>query len=240
MRYLIKYTKCSDIKYVSHLELMRTIQRIFRRSELPVEYSKGFNPHIILSIAQPLSVGVYSKAEYMDVEFSEEVEGNHIKDQFNDNAPMGIKVVDVVKVKDKEGEKKLPQAMAAVEAARYTMELRCIDGKAVEEKLNGLMKSSEWNIVKKSKKGEKEVNIKPLIKELKFNVRDNVLYIDTLVTAGSKENLSAQLLEDYLKANIESLDKDAFTYIERIEMLAYKGNKLVSLSEYFKTESGKV
>lgn len=233
MRYLIKYTKGSDIKYVSHLELMRTIQRILRRSELPVAYSKGFNPHIILSIAQPLSVGVYSKGEYMDVEFSEEVDENYIKEQFNESAPMGIKIVDVVKVKDKEGEKKLPQAMAAVEAARYTMELRCIDGKAVEEKLNELMKSSEWNIIKKSKKGEKEVNIKPLIKEFKFNVKDNILYIQTLVTAGSKENLSAQLLGEYLKANIGSLDKDAFTYIERIGMFAYKNRKLVTLSEYF-------
>ena len=61
MRYLIKFTKEDSIKYVSHLELMRTIQRIIRRAELPVQYSQGFNPHIILSIAQPLSVGVYSK-----------------------------------------------------------------------------------------------------------------------------------------------------------------------------------
>ena len=47
MRYLIKFTKDADIKFVSHLDLMRTIQRIVRRAELPVEYSKGFNPHIM-------------------------------------------------------------------------------------------------------------------------------------------------------------------------------------------------
>ncbi|WP_415875906.1 TIGR03936 family radical SAM-associated protein [Clostridium sp.] len=233
MRYLIKYTKGSDIKYVSHLELMRTIQRILRRADLPVAYSKGFNPHIILSIAQPLSVGVYSKGEYMDVEFSEEVDEDYIKREFNENAPAGIKVLDVVKVKDKDGEKKLPQAMAAVEAAKYTLDLRCIDEKNVEEELNKLMKSSEWSIVKRSKKGEKEVNIKPLIKEFKFSIKDSVLHIETLVTAGSKENLSAQLITEYLKGNIDGLDKEAFTYIERIDMFAYKGKKMLPLNEYF-------
>ena len=60
MRYLIKFTKEENIKFIAHLDLMRTIQRIIRRSGLPVEYSKGFNPHMALSIAQPLSVGVYS------------------------------------------------------------------------------------------------------------------------------------------------------------------------------------
>lgn len=70
VRYLIKFTKEADIKFVAHLDLMRTIQRIIRRSGLPIEYSKGFNPHMTLSIAQPLSVGVYSEGEYMDIVLS--------------------------------------------------------------------------------------------------------------------------------------------------------------------------
>ena len=54
VRYLIKYSKESEIKFIAHLDLMRTIQRIIKRSELPIEYSKGFNPHMAVSIAQPL------------------------------------------------------------------------------------------------------------------------------------------------------------------------------------------
>ena len=53
VRYLIKYTKESEIKFISHLDLMRTIQRVIRRAALPIEYSKGFNPHMTISIAQP-------------------------------------------------------------------------------------------------------------------------------------------------------------------------------------------
>lgn len=234
MRYLIKYTKGSDIKYVSHLELMRTIQRILRRSELPVEYSKGFNPHMHLSIAQPLSVGVYSKGEYMDVDFIEEVDENIIVEKFNENSPMGIKALEAIKVKDKMGDKKTPPAMSALEVSKYNMMLRCNDEKAVKEKLNELMKRTDWSILKKSKKGEKMVNIRPLIKEFKFKLEDNMLIIDTLVTAGSKGNLSAQLLAEYLKKHIDNLYKDSFTYIERQEMYSYKGKKLVTLGEYFK------
>ena len=73
MRYLIKFTKDADIKFVSHLDLMRTIQRIVRRACLPVEYSKGFNPHMALAIAQPLSVGVYSEGDYLDLNLTEDM-----------------------------------------------------------------------------------------------------------------------------------------------------------------------
>ena len=67
MRYLIKFSKGEGIKFISHLDLMRTIQRIIRRSGVPIEYSKGFNPHMALSLAQPLSVGVFSDGEYIDI-----------------------------------------------------------------------------------------------------------------------------------------------------------------------------
>ena len=73
MRYLIKFSKGEGIKFISHLDLMRTIQRIIRRSGVPIEYSKGFNPHMALSLAQPLSVGVYSDGEYMDIVLTEEI-----------------------------------------------------------------------------------------------------------------------------------------------------------------------
>ena len=73
VRYVIKFTKGADIKFIGHLDLMRTIQRIIRRSEVPIEYSKGFNPHMALSLAQPLSVGVYSDGEYMDIVLTEEM-----------------------------------------------------------------------------------------------------------------------------------------------------------------------
>jgi len=231
-RYLIKYTKGDEIKYVAHLDLMRTIQRILRRSELPVEYSKGFNPHIILSIAQPLSVGVASKGEYMDVEFKEEVDEKVIKDTLNNNTPIGIEILDVKKAKEKLGEKKIPPSMAAVKAADYKIVLKCVDQDIVEEGLKSLLSLDEWKIMKKTKKGEKEVNIRALIKNIDFEIKENKLYINTLVSCGSVDNLSAQIMSDYIKEHVDGIDKEAFVYIERQELYSYEQEKLVTLLEY--------
>ena len=74
VRYLIKFSKEGNIKFVSHLDLMRTLHKVVKRAALPVKYSKGFNPHMSISIAQPLSVGMYSCGEYMDVVLEEEID----------------------------------------------------------------------------------------------------------------------------------------------------------------------
>lgn len=213
---------------------MRTIQRILRRSGLPVEYSKGFNPHILLSIAQPLSVGVYSKGEYMDVEFTKEIKEKDILEKFNECSTRDIKAIDVVRVKEENNGKKIPPAMAVVEAARYNIKMRCNNELDSYEKIKNLMDLSYWNIIKNTKKGDKEVNIKEQLKKFVFKAYDNAIYIDTIVSCGSKSNLSPQLLAQYLKNNVETLDKEAFVDIERIDIFAINGNKLVPLNEYFK------
>jgi len=233
VRYLIKYTKDSEIKFIAHLDLMRTIQKVIKRSELPIEYSKGFNPHMAVSIAQPLSVGVHSKGEYMDVVFNTELEEKSIMDKMNENTPRGIKILDVVKVIPVEG-KKQSQAMAIIDAAQYTIKLKCTDEEETKKILKSLCETEEWNIIKKSKSGEKMVNIKPLVHKFEYKVDNLVLCISTLIACGSRDNLSAQLLADYMKENIEAINKEAFVDIVREEMYAYKDDKLVTLSEFFK------
>ena len=87
MRYLIKFTKEPNIKFISHLDVLRTIQRNIRRADLPIEYSQGFNPHMATSIAQPLSVGVYSSGEYMDMVLTREMNEEEIIKRLNETAP---------------------------------------------------------------------------------------------------------------------------------------------------------
>jgi radical SAM-linked protein len=233
VRYLIKYSKENEIKFIAHLDLMRTLQKVVKRAELPIEYSKGFNPHMAVSIAQPLSVGTYSSGEYMDVVLSDELEEKYIMDKMNGKTPRGIKILDVVKVIPIEGKKKL-QAMAIIDAAKYTIKLKCTDGEATQEILTSICETNEWNIVKKSKSGEKMVDIKPLIHKFEYKVEDSVLTISTLVACGSRNNLSSALLADYMKDNIQFISKEAFVDIKREEMYAYKDDKLVTLSEFFK------
>ena len=229
MRYLIKFTKEENIKFISHLDVLKTIQKNIRRAELPIEYSKGFNPHMSTSIAQPLSVGVYSCGEYMDMVLDREMDEKEIIDRLNSTAPSGIKYLSALAIPYVEGEKKVPQAMAMIDAARYTIKVKYSDVSNLEKEMNELLSKEEWNTIKKSKKGEREVNLKSLIKELNFWIKDEALVLNTLISTGSREHLSADLLVKYIQENTSNALVDSFVAVKREEMYFYKGDKLVPL-----------
>ena len=229
MRYLIKFTKEENIKFISHLDVLKTIQKNIRRAELPIEYSKGFNPHMSTSIAQPLSVGVYSCGEYMDMVLEREMDENEIIDRLNKTAPSGIKYISALAIPYVEGEKKVPQAMAMIDAARYTIKVKYSDVSTLEKEMNELISKDEWNTIKKSKKGEREVNLKSLIKEFNFWIKDEVLVLNVLISTASREHLSADLLVKYIQENTSNALVDSFVAIKREEMYFYKGDKLVPL-----------
>jgi len=232
VRYLIKFSKEGQIKFVSHLDLMRTIQRVIRRAALPIEYSKGFNPHMAISIAQPLAVGMYSSGDYMDIQLTEEMDEAYIKEVFNNNAPEGIKALEVASVKDIINQKKIPQAMALIDAAKYMISLKYNNVSKLSFEVNKLLEEKEWGILKKSKSGEKFVNIRDYLKDFKYNIEDNRLIIDAITACGSRENLSAELLAEFILKNTTSADTDAFTDIMREEMYIKNEGDLVSLYQY--------
>ena len=172
MRYVIKFTKGENIKFIGHLDLMRTIQRIIKRSGLPVEYSKGFNPHMALSIAQPLSVGVYSEGEYLDLVLTEALGVGEVIEKLNESTPPTIKFLHATPVEIIENVKRLPQAMALLDGARYIIKIKLTGTSKVEEEMMKTLNESTWEIVKKTKKGEKLTYIKPLVKEFKYCIKD--------------------------------------------------------------------
>ncbi|MVX65238.1 DUF2344 domain-containing protein [Clostridium chromiireducens] len=229
MRYLTKFTKEENIKFISHLDVLKTIQKNIRRAGLPIEYSQGFNPHMNTSIAQPLSVGVYSSGEYMDMVLTTEMNEDEIVDKLNETAPSGIKYISALAIPYKEGEKKVPQAMALIDAARYTIKIKYSDASNLEEEVNKLLEAKEWSTVKKSKKGEREVDIRPLVKEFSFWLKDEFLILNVVISTGSREHLSADLLVSYIQEKTSNALLDSFVNIKREEMYFYKSNKLLPL-----------
>ena len=229
MRYLIKFSKGEGIKFISHLDLMRTIQRIIRRSGVPIEYSKGFNPHMALSLAQPLSVGVYSDGEYMDIVLTEEMKVADLLARLNEAAPPTIRFFEATPIEIVENVKRVPQAMALLDAGRYIIKLKLVNEENVEEKMASLLNENAWETLKKSKKGEKMADIKPLVKELKYWVKDGELVINALIATGSIENLSADLLAKFITSKIENVNTESFVNIKREEMYVLKNNKYVPL-----------
>ena len=229
MRYLIKFSKGEGIKFISHLDLMRTIQRIIRRSGVPIEYSKGFNPHMALSLAQPLSVGVYSDGEYMDIVLTEEMKVADLLARLNEAAPPTIRFFEATPIEIVENVKRVPQAMALLDAGRYIIKLKLVNEENVEEKMASLLNENAWETLKKSKKGEKRADIKPLVRELKYRVKDGELVINALIATGSRENLSADLLARFITSKIENVNTESFVSIKREEMYVLKNNKYVPL-----------
>ncbi|WP_368488534.1 TIGR03936 family radical SAM-associated protein [Clostridium sp. BJN0013] len=230
-QYLIKFSKKDSIKFIGHLDLMRTIQRMIKRSALPVEYSKGFNPHINMSIAQPLAVGIYSCGEYMDVYFESETSEEEIIEKLNKSAPLGIKISRANKVYNVEN-KKIFKSMAAIRAAKYSIQIPYIDTSEIEEHMKDLMNMSVWTTLKRTKKGEKETDIKKLVKCIHYFICDNKLVLDTTICCGSLDNLSPKLLSNYIQNTIEGSDKNSFINIMRKEMYGEIRNKLIPLYEY--------
>lgn len=224
MRYLIKYTKESNIKFISHLDLMRTIQKIIRRSEIPIKYSKGFNPHMVMSIAQPLSVGVYSEGEYMDIVLVEEVNENEIINKLNEKTASGIKFKSATKIPTFENVKKVPQGMALIDACRYIIKIKYNNVDNTPSEINQLLNEEEWKTIKKTKKGQREMDIKELVYEFKYWIKEKELILNVLIQSGSREHLGANLLVKYIKERTTNYKEDSFDEIKREEMY-YRNEK---------------
>ena len=80
---MVAFEKGPELRFIGHLDLMRAMQRALRRSLLPVKYSNGFNPHIRLSFAAPLSVGVVGLRELMEVPLEDGVTEKQFMDGMN-------------------------------------------------------------------------------------------------------------------------------------------------------------
>ena len=88
----MQFEKLGPAAYISHLDLMKTLQRAFCRAQFPVRYSQGFNPHIYLSILAPLSTGYQSLCELCDFDLEEEPDGTMVS-RVNQSLPAGIRVL---------------------------------------------------------------------------------------------------------------------------------------------------
>lgn len=234
VRYLIKFSKESEIKFISHLDLMKTIMRMINRADLPINHSKGFNPHMDVSIAQPLSVGMYSSGEYADIVLNAEIGADEVKARLIESSPVGIKILDV-QIIDESHDKKYKQSMALIDGAKYLIKIKYDDTHLLKSEIQNMFLDEEWNIIKKSKNGEKEVNLKPLVINFDYIIDEQVkiLIITTVVYCGSKANLSADLLSRYIKEHTSSVSVDLFTDIKREEMYAFDDNKkLLPLNEF--------
>ena len=118
MKVRIKFSKEGPMKFVGHLDTMRYFQKALRRAELPVAFSGGYSPHMIMSFAVPLGVGMESLGDYFDLEMAEDMPTAEIAARLEEQMAEGMHIVSVRKVEDG----KAGKAMALVAAADYLVE----------------------------------------------------------------------------------------------------------------------
>lgn len=161
MKARLRFVKLGDMQYIGHLDLMRYFQKLFRRSGLCMSYSKGFNPHQIMSFASPLGVGLTSIGEYLDI--SLESSGGHTPKEWiqiiNAHSNGLILVTAFVMMPDD-----AKPSMSLLTAATYRIELM---DKGVAADAERFFRENESIIyVKQTKKSQKEIDLKKEIPAL--------------------------------------------------------------------------
>lgn len=183
----IKFRKFGCMKFIGHLDMMRFFQKVMRRADIPIAFSGGFSPHMIMSFANPLGVGLTSDGEYFDIELIEEIDMKSAVERMNQVSVEGIEIVNMVPISDD----KKKTGMSIVAAADYISSFKDYEFCEKWDSLaHEFMKQDQISIIKTTKKSEKEVDIKPMIYH--FEAKENGFYMQ--VATGSVENLKPELV----------------------------------------------
>ena len=184
----LKFAKTGRAVYISHLDLMRTMQRVFFRAGLPLRYSEGFNPHARISIILPLQVGVSSVCEYMDFWLTEDVDPQTISARLNASMPEGIEALEVY-----------PAVRKGAELKWLAVEGRFTGGKDAAF-YNEFFAREDITVTRRTKRGEKTENIAPHIRKAAFTQEGEGLRCEFILSA-QEPTISPELLVTALGEN---------------------------------------
>ena len=202
--------------YISHLDLLRTFQRVFLREGLVLKHSQGFHPHPIVSFAMPLSVGQSSQCEILDFELTQEHDGTGLAERFNEFMPEGIRAVDCF----------VPQKPVR-DLATLHAEVKFLYDNGVpagaREAIEKLFAGESVVISKRTKRKEMaDVDIRPMIESLSICEESDMLRMDVRVTA-QNPGLNPALLEAAVERYLPQFKPD-FVTVHRIETLDGEGH----------------
>ena len=206
----LRFEKTGRAVYISHLDLMHTMQRAFNRAGLPLKYSEGFNPHPQIAIALPLSVGTASLCEIMDFKLKGEETPDlaALPERLSAVMPEGIRVTEAYSYTRKVSELKWL-------AIRGVLEYDERDPAEMAEMLRAFYAQEAIVITKKTKRGMGETDIRPGIREISFTPGEKSVDITTTLSA-QEPTINPELLAEALRQLRPELAPD-FAKFTRIE-----------------------
>ena len=188
------------MKFIGHLDMVRYFQKVMRRADVDVCYSEGFSPHQKMSFAAPLSVGIISKGEYFDLEVNSTDSSEKMLERLNNQNVEGVEVLSYKLLKDSD-----KKAMSMVEK---------------------FYNQKEITILKKTKRSEKIVNIKPMIHKLSVDKNGIFMQVDQGSVSNLKPDLVVEALSQYTGIKLPD-----FIQYERLDMYYIENNELKSLDD---------
>ena len=205
------FHKTGPIRYISHLDLMRTMTRAIRRSGIDLWYTEGFNPHPYMTFALPLSLGMQSVCESMDVRIEGDATNEDICCALQSVMPQGI---DVTAVKDPVLDPKF------ISFARFSVAFEnAADPELLRQKTDALLSGDSLIVQKLGKKGHKkvmkEIDLLQSLQSYSLHVDGDSLVLELVLPAGSVSNVNPSLLCD----EILKLDPGAYYVITRQALL---------------------
>ena len=208
----LRFSKTGQAKYISHLDVNRVFSRALSRARINLWYTEGFNPHPYMSFSLPLSLGVESLCENVDIRIVDDISDDEIKQRMNDALPQGIRVLDVYE-----------DFMDCREIcfSDYVFKFEFSDNETALQKIKDVLSADCVMALKKGKQGRrrvfKETDIKQFIVKYNISIRDNNVVLNARLLAGSEKNLNPTLLFDTI---IRLIDMDyEWKSIGRIKLL---------------------
>lgn len=206
IRIRAEFVRGEEVKYISHLDLMKTFERAIRRSKIPIAYSQGFNPHPRMVFGLPMAVGVTSDSEYLDVDLEENISAQDFVELLNSQLPKGLRLTCAKKKESR------TNIMATIVMAHYEVTVKTAGNVEIDmlhQAIKRLIERPEILVVREGKKGRREINIRPMIHKIDIATAVNedmekVFVFSSLLSAGSAANLNPELLVKAIEEEIET------------------------------------
>lgn len=177
----LRFRKTGKLKFISHLDLSRTMRHAFLRSEIPIWYSQGFNPHAKLVFALPLSVGTESQCEFLDIKLNTPMDCEEIRIRLNQNLTDELYIEEVYPPITKFSEIFWSEYELILETDKNVTEIEKVFQSPVILK-------------KRSKSGEKEVDITPFIHTLRAESYKGKIKIQAILMASNENYLNPEYI----------------------------------------------
>ena len=186
--YRLVFSKKGRARFISHLDLMRTFSRIFKRAKIPVWYTQGFNPRLYIMFPLALPLGTESDVEIMDISLTQQLDNNELMHRGNEVMPEGMRINKVTAPL---------MSHKDIAASEYEIKLFYDSDSDMVQRFKEYL-SQEKVIAKKfsKKKGTVEIDIKDDINLIEVKNDNGFLFIKLILPSGNDKNINTSVLVD--------------------------------------------